>query len=318
MKRIKKIFSRTINKIKFYFFYVNKISLKSKHKKEIIILFDGNYHHGGLVDRLKGIISFFQIAQKFEFDFKIYFKSPFDLTHFLSPNNYNWLATEKDLSWNPFSTKVLYLMDEFNFKPIDYFLLSKKKKYFIYCNIDYSRAIYRNIDDQTLQEYWRASFNSLFKKSDYLNSTINQLNLQSNRIAIHTRFTSLFGDFKDLGNNIASESRKNEIKISLAKVIQEISTKYPQNCIYIFSDSIEFLNFIKINSNYIILEGSPLHIDTNNKVNNYMVHLKTFVDFLVIAESDMIFFLKTEDMYNSAFSKYAAIIGNKSFSTINL
>ena len=41
--------------LKLFFIYLPHINLKKAHKKEIIIVFDGNFGHGGLVDRLKGI-----------------------------------------------------------------------------------------------------------------------------------------------------------------------------------------------------------------------------------------------------------------------
>ena len=40
---------------------------------------------------------------------------------------------------------------------------------------------------------------------------------------------------------------------------------------------------------------------------------ETLVDFFMIAESQNVYFLKINPMYSSAFSKYAAIIGNKTF-----
>ena len=77
MKKIKSKISKNIKLLKFYFLYFNKITFKNKTKgrKEIIIVFDGNFPHGGLVDRLKGILSFYQVAKKTDADFKIYFKN---------------------------------------------------------------------------------------------------------------------------------------------------------------------------------------------------------------------------------------------------
>ncbi|HIC32717.1 MAG TPA: hypothetical protein EYO76_12455 [Flavobacteriaceae bacterium] len=47
-------------------------------------------------------------------------------------------------------------------------------------------------------------------------------------------------------------------------------------------------------------------------------HLKTMIDFFMIAKSSQVYFLKTEAMYNSSFSKYAAIVGETPFTYVDL
>lgn len=323
MKKSLKTFKRKISKnvklLKFYFLYFNKITFKKKtnDKKEIIIVFDGNFPHGGLVDRLKGIISFYQVAKSIDADFKIYFKSPFDLNHFLVPNVYNWSATENDLSWNPFKTKILYLMLNFNFNPLEYISQSNKRKFIVFCNIDYLKTINGSLNPEELRSYWGKSFHELFKKSIYLNAAFSKLNLKENSIAIHTRFASLFGDFKDSPKRVATIERKNEIKDCLKREIDRIAFENQFKSIYVFSDSIQFLDFIKIETDHIVLEGKPQHIDSDKNSNEIDDHIKTFLDFFAIAACEKVFFIKTNDMYNSAFSKYAAIVGNKEFIIIN-
>ena len=320
-KKIKKIISKKIKLLKFYLFYSNKFTLKSSNKtdrKEIIIVFDGNFPHGGLVDRFKGIISFYQVAKKIDADFKIYFKNPFDLINFLEPNTYNWVANEPDLSWNPLHTKILYLMLDFTFDPLDYISKSSKKKFIVFCNIDYSKTNNVAFDIKEQEKDWSICFQELFKKSTYLQSEYSQLNLTENSIAIHTRFTSLFGDFIDSPKRIATMERKNEIKNSLKIAIDAIALQNPFKTIYVFSDSIQFLDFIKSETNYAVLNGLPQHIDTDKNNNELKNHVKTFLDFFAISASEKVFLLLTNDMYNSAFSKYAAIVGGHSFSVVKI
>ena len=88
--------------------------------------------------------------------------------------------------------------------------------------------------------------------------------------------------------------------------------------IYVFSDSIQFLDFIKLETNYIVLDGKPQHIDSNNNSNELNDHIKTFLDFFAISACEKVFLIRTKDMYNSAFSKYAAIVGNKEFKVNNI
>ena len=61
-----------------------------------------------------------------------------------------------------------------------------------------------------------------------------------------------------------------------------------------------------------VLEGNPSHIDVKNS-GIADDNLKTFVDFFVISNAKRIYLLRTKEMYNSAFSKYASFISNREF-----
>jgi hypothetical protein len=318
IKKIKNPISKSFKLLKFYFLYLNRFTLKkTTNQKEIIIVFDGNFPHGGLVDRLKGIVSFYQVSKEIDAKFKIYFKKPFDLTHFLLPNEYDWSCDENDLSWNPFDTKVLYLMLNFDFNPLKYISSSNKKKFVIFCNIDYSKAIYSQNDVKANELQWGKSFNQLFKMSDLLKNELEKNVISENSIAFHTRFTTLFGDFKDSSKCLATNERKEEIKEILLNTILKISNEARISNSYVFSDSIEFLNFIKKNSSFIVIEGNPFHTDEDKKSENVQNHLKTFLDFFIISKCKKIYLLKTTDMYNSSFSRYATFVGNKDFKIVD-
>lgn len=297
-----------------FLIYLPHLTLKKKHKKEIIIVFDGNFGHGGLVDRLKGIVSFYAIAKEIDADFKIYFKHPFQLETFLKPNEYNWLATESDLKFNPFQAIFLFLMDNFSFDWIKKIKKSKKQKFIIYANIDYLDSIYPNLATEKLKENWSSLFQQLFTKSTLLKEELEKLNLPEEYIAIHTRFTSLLGDFNDTSSRSISEKRKNEVLTLIKNQIEQIDSSLPK---IVFSDSITFLNYIKANSNVVVLEGNPSHVDVKNSKSDDE-NLKTFIDFFVISEAKRIYLLRTNEMYNSAFSKYASFINNNKFHNLNI
>jgi len=320
INKLKKEIKKALVKGKIFCHYFNKISFSSQpEKKQIIIVFDGIFQHGGLVDRLKGIVSFYQIAQKEGIDFKIYFKHPFELNFFLEPNLFNWNATEDDLKWNPLNTKILYLIDNFKINPKEFISKSNKKKFIVYANIDYSNTIHEALDLSEQNNLWRTSFHELFKKSDYLDRVLSSTASNNTTIAIHTRFTSILGDFKDTTKREVSDERKTAIITVLKKSILEIAKENPGKEICVFSDSILFLNEIKLNTHYKVFDGIPKHIDFDKKKENAIEeHQKTFTDFFAIAENDKVFLLKTKEMYNSAFGKYAAILGNCDFKIISV
>jgi hypothetical protein len=309
------------NKLKKIWIIINhlkNLSIVKGKKKQILIICDGIISHGGLVDRLKGIISFYQIAKLTDFDFKIHFNNPFRLTEFLVPNSYNWTTTNIDLKWNPFNTSFLVLMDNFNFDPMESFTKSKKSNFIIYCNVNYLSKIYLNKSKIEVSLIWHNSYSELFTPTKYFQEKLEEIKIESKRIAVHTRFTSLMGDFKDTSNKTISNERKNEILKLLITEINKISLANPNFQICIFSDSIQFLNYIKSNTKFYVIDGTPIHIGLSPQKKNAQDHLKTFIDFYLIAQSTKIFLIKTDEMHNSAFSVYASKIENTQFEKIEL
>ena len=56
----------------------------------IIYMADGRMHHGGMVDRIRGIIAIYDYCKRNNIDFRINFVSPFRLEEILKPNIYQW------------------------------------------------------------------------------------------------------------------------------------------------------------------------------------------------------------------------------------
>ncbi|WP_367757412.1 hypothetical protein [Flavobacterium sp. WC2430] len=294
-------------------YYGNKISFSSNNSnKKIIVCFDGLFSHGGLVDRLKGIISFYEVAKILGYDFYIQFNHPFQLLHFLKPNIVNWEIKSEDLKYNPFNTKLIYLMDNFSVNPLEVIKNSKSKTFLVYSNIDYLHIIYNENTEVQNHHIWQTNYNELFRVSNELNREIKKFPTDD-RIVFHSRFTALMGDFKDSTDFVLDEKRKLELINILIEKIQEVVLAYPNKKIYVLSDSIVFLKHVKQYTSYIVLEGSPKHIGMKDNDNDLESHYKTFIDFYFMTKSDIVFLLKLDQMYCSEFSKYATIVGNKEF-----
>ncbi|WP_163407767.1 hypothetical protein [Flavobacterium ajazii] len=311
VKKIKSILSRKSKHLILFGYYMRRISFFSKYKKrQIIVCFDGNVPHGGLVDRLKGIISFYEASKLIDSDFKILFNHPFELESFLVPNQIDWRIKKSEIKYTPFSTKIFYLINDFNSDPLELIKKTKAKKILIYSNVDYLSKLCKGKNEEELNSIWKNSYLELFKPSSYLLKKIDELP-KIERLVFHTRFTSLMGDFKDTTKIKLDESRKNNLIQKVLGQIKEISNKYPGLIKYVLSDSKTFLNYIKENTEYITLDGVPHHLENNN--NNKEYHLKTFLDFYFIVKSDIVCFVRIDEMYSSSFSKYASIIGNSKF-----
>lgn len=295
--------------------YLSRISFKVINQRQIVFCCDGNVNHGGLVDRLKGIISFYYISELNNYDFKIHFISPVNLENYFIPNNINWLPNKNDLLWNPFQCKILYLIDDHEFNPKE-ITRSLAKKYFVYSNVDY---LYKIIDSKNsdINKLWGGGFHNLFQPSKLLVDAINSYKLPPNRIAFHARFTSILGDFKDVVDVRLDSIRANTLMKSCKDFIDLKASHLNLNNIFIYSDSSIFLDYMKRYSKYNILDGKVLHLDLNNANDSIDDHLKTFVDFISMAESEKIFLIKLQGMYNSQFSLYSSMVNNKHFEIIS-
>ena len=315
LKFLKKIVSKLHKKVKLILFYGRHLTFSSTNEtKTIIICFDGVFSHVGLVDRIKGMISFYEVAKQLKCDFKIRFNHPFDLSVYFEPNAYNW-KLQKEVQYNPFDTDILYLMDNFDCNPLALVNKSKAKTILVYCNIDYSKTMFSEYSLEQHAAQWRNNFNELFKKSAFLSQEIIKLP-QEEHLVFHTRFTSLMGDFKDSSVKLISEQEKQQLITTLVDKIHQKTLLFPNRSVYVLSDSVIFLDYIRKNTTYKVLEGTPKHVDIKNNDASLESHTKTLTDFFFIASSDSVYLLKEKKMYMSGFSKYAAILGDKPFEVI--
>jgi hypothetical protein len=248
------------------------------------------------------------------YEFYIQFDNPFNLSIFLEPNKVDWNINKQAVTWQPLKTKFLYLMNDFDANPLVTIKNSNANTFIVYANIDYLPKIYNELTQSDLEDKWRTNFNELFQKSPYLEKELRTIKTKKYN-CIHTRFTSLMGDFKDTTKITLTGNKKDALLSMLNLKIEEIVNQSKYKC-YVFSDSIQFLEFISKNQLAHIVDGVPKHMDNFNEESTLESHLKTILDFFLIANSETIYFLKIDPMYHSSFSKYASIVGNKPFKTI--
>ncbi len=314
LKGIKTYLGRRQKTMKLVLHYAKYFSFKQPKTKQIIVCFDGLVPHGGLVDRLKGIVSCYQIANELGYDFKILFDTPFELTDFLEPNTMDWTCKRSEIIWHPLKTKLLYLVNDFDVNPLHRIRTSNANRFYVYANIDYSKTIFPNLKAKEREEVWRNSFNALFKKSIFLDEKLNEITT-SKFIAFHTRFTSLMGDFRDTTSRILSDEAQEKLTKKLLQIINKIKVEEREKA-FLFSDSIKFLDAVKNKTDIKVIEGNPFHMDNFENRKALEGHLKTMIDFFMISKSESVYFLMVKPMYNSSFSKYAAIIGDTNFERV--
>ena len=62
-----------------------------------VFMVDGRIPHGGMFDRLKGLITVYAIAKSQNISFYIHFTYPFRLEKYLYPNSYDWRIRDEDM-----------------------------------------------------------------------------------------------------------------------------------------------------------------------------------------------------------------------------
>lgn len=304
-------------KIQLTFLNLNKFKISiRKHKCEkgsVIYMVDGNVHHGGLADRLKGIVSLYAYAKKSELDFFIYFKHPFNLNHFLKPNQVKWeieLDNIKILK-NSISIQTSY---RGHLTSID-----KSKNNLVY---NFGGGYLEEFNAQFNTDYnFQKLFNELFLKTQYLEDLLKVNNGMANKyIGVSFRFQNLFGDFyegKRISKNVLSEDER---KLLLAKCIETlklIKKKNPTMNLLVTSDSKYFESSICNIPMVFVNEGKVLHIDhsQNEDIQNFK---KSFVDLFRLSEANSIIRVSGLGIYESGFPYLASLIGNKNFTCVEL
>lgn len=290
-------------------FHKTHFSLCDDGNKRIIAYFDGSCLHGGLVDRLKGIVSLYEISIKLNIPLKINFTSPFLLNDYLTISPI-FLASEGDLKWALTSTKIINAINITDNK-LEYDIASSAQKHL---------ACYSNMDYVNNKSIWKNHFYTLFSPTKKLNDELDAYNDLNYDLAFHTRFTSLLGDFKDVSKKKISFEQE---KILMDQVKNTIINRIKINGVEsasVFSDSKKFLAYLKEDEKhsalFTILDNKiPEHSDRLDSSNDG--HLKTFVDFFLLSRFNKIELIQHGEMYSSAFSKYASIIGNSTFTIIN-
>ena len=291
-------------------------SFVSTKRKGIIFMCDGKKKHGGLTDRLQGLLSTYSLAKKHKIPFYINWVEPFHLTDFLLPNDgYDWRIKNDDISFNdktsfpaimslhPKYEKWRNILNEFIFK--SWFIHAKNQTH-VYTNLNFASSDFPQL------------FSELFKPSDKLALGLKSHyeKLGSKYWSFSFRFNQLLGDLKDtIGfplNKTDAELLINRNIEELTRLLRNLPSDYKA---FVACDSMTFLERIKnIDSRIYFIPGKIEHIDhASSFVCSDDVWLKTFIDQHIIMNAKKVHLLRTGKMYDSGFPRFAAMIGGCEF-----
>lgn len=283
-------------------------------KQTYVFIIDGKTIHGGLSDRLRGLFSVYAYCKKNNNDFKIYWKYPFCLEDYLQPNKVDWLIYDnKPLSYNlnDVDFKFFNSYCELNGKSEEYFdlLKSRKKEIHVYTNV-------------TIEENRYASFfEELFIPTKPLKDAVAKCKneIGGDYISVTYRFIGILGDFVD-DERFKKKQDDMDVDLYIQKsisFIEKLHIDYSHYKILVTADSNLFLSKLKNIPYVYTIPGRLEHMD-RTKNTDFNVHLKPFVDFLMISSAYKCFTYSVGNMFKGTkFAKTAALIGGRELKEIN-
>lgn len=289
---------------------------KQVEPSRYVFMADGKRPHGGMFDRIKGILSVYALAKAQQADFKIHFVSPFDLRIYLDENLYHWKTGNDELCFSyPMSRPLIVYGECFHPQRL---LRRRKGETHVYYGFDSIEEI--NNKYGTRYEFG-ALYRELFKPGKILQQKLNQQKtiLGNHYIVCHIRFTNLLGDTIEAyggGCKVLNESERNELMAACRDMIGELMARNPGGKMLLTTDSNRFVNYIKTEIPEVcFIEGNVKHVDTVDETTDDE-NMKLFLDYYMIAEASSVYSLVGGDLYPSQFPKYAAKIGGVPFERV--
>ena len=283
-----------------------------------VFMVDGRIPHGGMFDRLKGLITVYAIAKSQNISFYIHFTYPFRLEKYLYPNSYDWRIRDEDMIYHYPESRPVIAYGEINHPQ----RLLKKRKGQVHFYYGYNSLTVVNAHFHTHYD-WGELYRELFRPTPYLQQYIDHYlqEVGTDYFVVHTRFMNLLGDKVETAiNPELSDNGKAEL---IHRILQEIrhlmkSDDLQQSRLMLASDSMTFIHYaLKEIPEAYVVPGKVKHIDTAGETDD-SENVKLFTDYYLIAHAKSVYNIVTEGMWPSAFPEYAAKIGGKPFQLIML
>ncbi|MDR0371071.1 MAG: hypothetical protein LBH80_04370 [Prevotellaceae bacterium] len=286
---------------------------KHPESQTLIAVIDGSSFHGGLGDRLKGIISLFHFCLCRNIPFRIHHTFPFELSDYFIPNEYNWKLSDSDrMTRHFFEARLINLVaDPSAARLVN---LKTKKQIHAYAN----RDIVSELNKIYGTDYsWGKLFKQLFRPAEELDDTLKRYKNEIGRkyISAVFRFQNLLGDFKEYDYVPLADTEKETLIQKCKKSLFELATKSDCRPILVTSDSNCFLEAVSGMDNIYSFPRKNVHMDTVTG-ERHDVYMKSFIDFYLLSDSMKIYSVGTERMYKTEFPLYASKVNDIPFERI--
>ncbi len=290
-----------VNYLKLLPGYLRSSEKSKPARKTIIYMADGKTLHGGITDRLKGIISAQRFAALSGSDFRIYHRFPFRLTDYLIPGRIKWAAEDDELIFSFTKSRPVYFIDASarrlnSFNPRSFSV----NQIHLYCNTEpfllegMNEALFADVFDDLFE------FNPGFTQRTGLNALAGK----SFRKGLQFRFRNALGDFRDI-NSDESPQKEWLIKECLNKI--EETHSQIGGIIYVFSDSRTFIREASGRFDFVRTEDTEITHPDQDKIGtgNYDSY---FSDLIKMAACDEVEQVVLPGMYDSYFPKFVKLV----------
>ncbi len=298
-------------------YYTEDAPRATNERKIVVFMADGRMHHGGLCDRLRGIVSVYSVCKSLGLDFRIHFCHPFRLEDYMRPNAVDWTVGDEELSYNSLDALPIFCGSngthvEQGFQRL--WFVQNFKKDFRQIHV-YTNAHLKN------SRAFAPLFAELFKPAEDVEEAVSavQREIGGKYVAVTCRFQQLLGDFKEgMGEYpiLPVQEREELMQRCVSEIERLHNSLRPQLPLLLTSDSVGFLDYATGRLPYAHrVPGSLKHIDYSTDA-THAEQVKSFADLLTLSRAERVFLLKTGRMYNSGFPRIGALIGQKPFKLV--
>lgn len=300
--------------------HYNQTTALAPCTKTVVYMANGFCNHAGLCDRLKGITTLYGWCKENGVNFRVFHVHPFNLSEYLTPNLYDWRIDEKKICYNKKYTSVNHLMlNNLMRKQIESGEISSLEKTWFQRRIKTTKQqihFYTNMQPESnllFGTYFRELFKPSLRLATALDSHMQAIG--DNFISISFRFVQLLGDFVDCDGDTLPESEQEDLIYRSIQAINDIKQQHQSvPRILVTADSIKFLERAKALPYVYIIDGKVGHINFEHSDD---VNMKTFLDFLMIANAQKVYLAKSGKMYKSDFARHASMINERPFKLYN-
>lgn len=285
----------------------NAEGLSDKSVRGVVCMLDGRRFHGGITDRIRGILTTYREAKKRHLPFYILWNDPFPLEDYLEPNLVDWRVAPSQLSYRKGEAFPVVIEDETNFQSrmrMEAGIRLKFPQLHFYSNADNAIGSYREL------------YNELFKPSPALKAEVDRhkKELGPQYWSFTFRFLNLLGDFREWERKALPDDQARALISSVRDVMLEEMKKLPEVYrVLVTADSRRFLDEAAgWDERIYVVPGDVKNIDLL-KGEYKDAWLKTFTDHRLIMDAERVYLIRTGRMYKSGFPRFAAEVGGAEF-----
>lgn len=283
----------------------------------LVFMVDGikDFYSGGMADRFKGMIASYAWCKQRGIDFRIRHIFPYELADYLQPSQYDWRLKEGEFTKCIWDATLLYNRRVLGKRFVRIKL--KRKQLHYYGN----RDILHYINKTGKTNYsWGELFLELFQPRQELAEVIEKKKKEIGGpyISVAFRFQNLLGDFKEYTfEALNDEDKRKKIIQKCVDGLKDLQKKHLGMPILVTSDSSTFIEVVSKLPGIYVIGGERVHMGCSTGA-AYDTYLNSFIDFYMLAGSQLVFNLGTVEMYPTKFPMYAAKVNDVPFERIIL